>query len=216
MTGEFCKFGRNLIGAPVFPDVGSATICRSKPSSFLALLKKMSPQNFIRQMQDYTAQVSVGASTVRGQRTPGLVTRCRQLLKEIDLRDFAVATSTAFEKRLDSATVDFRRALPGSSRHWGIARKVLNIFLRNALYNTYLREHYSLQSIESLLEIPLDSISAKGLKKQSTPKKLPRWKGVKHLTPADHATFQAQASAIAAERSLARVHLDVFLWVDRD
>jgi len=41
-----------------------------------------------------------------------------------------------------------------------MARKLLNIYLRNALYSTYLREAFELDTAEHLYEVPLDSIVA--------------------------------------------------------
>jgi len=95
-----------------------------------------------------------------------------------------------FRLRIDKATEDLRVALPHRARSWGLARKLLNIFLRDAMYTTYLREHFHLDRAEFLLEIPLDSITAKTLKKFASRGKLPTWRGVKYVTPATSMVFQ--------------------------
>ena len=50
--------------------------------------------------------------------------------------------------------------MPKGAQAWGTARKALNIFLRDALYTTYLSKRYGLPRAEASLEIPLDSITA--------------------------------------------------------
>ena len=106
--------------------------------------------------------------------------------------------------------------MPPGARHWGVARKVLNIFLRGATYNWLLRDKYKLDRIEPVLELPLDSLTAKGLKSRSPKRSLLQWHGVKHLKSEDSATFQNRAGEIAAEWQTERVHLDIVFWVERD
>jgi hypothetical protein len=171
--------------------------------------------SLIAQMREYVAYTSVGASTVRGQRKPGLVSRLRRLLAAIDLEQFAQVPKEEFKELLDEETSAIQRRLPPKNRHWGIARKVLNIFLRGALYNTYLREAYNLDHLEDVLEIPLDSLSAAKMRQRSSKGALPRWRGVKYLTPEDSRRYQARASELATEWGMARVHLDIYFFVDR-
>ena len=167
-------------------------------------------------MKKYVAYTSVGASTVRGQKTPGLVSKLRQLLANVDLGKFARVKKSEFISLLDAETDAIRRRMPAGTQYWGIARKVLNIFLRGALYNIYLRQKFSLAPLEYLLEIPLDSLIVAGIKDRSPGRSLPRWKGVKHLTEEASAVFQKRALEIASEQKLPRVHLDIYLWLDRD
>lgn len=105
--------------------------------------------------------------------------------------------------------------MPSGIRHWGVARKVLNIFLRGATYNCYLRHAYSLGRLEDMLELPLDSLTVQGLKARSPQRSLPCWHGVKHLTKGESDRFQDRASQIAKEHEVSRVHLDIFLWLER-
>jgi hypothetical protein len=166
-------------------------------------------------MQEYVAFASVGASTVRGQRAPGLVASCRAELQRENLSAFSTNRPDAFARAIDRETARIQSALPRNGRSWGIARKVLNIFLRNALYNVCLHGHYKFRSVESLLEIALDGMIVRGLKKQSPPRSLPRWRGIKYVTPEESAAFQARSQEIALERGTHRVHLDAALWMDR-
>lgn len=91
-----------------------------------------------------------------------------------------------------------------------MARKCLNLFLRDALYNSYLRTAHRLQRFEGVMEIPLDSYAGKALNK--TDSSLPRWPGVINLTEAVSAKFQSVALRVASDESTCRVHLDMDYW----
>jgi hypothetical protein len=94
----------------------------------------------------------------------------------------------------------------------GLARKFLNIFLRDCFYTTYLAHAYHLERTEELLELPLDSITAKELRKAAPPGQLPRWPGVRKLTKDVSARYQAVALDEARNERMARVHLDSQYW----
>jgi hypothetical protein len=172
-------------------------------------------KDLLAQMHRHVAYTSVGASTVRGQRTPGLVSELRDLLAKVDLAGLAQIEQSNFPKFLKAETNRIHQAMPAKSRHWGIARKVLNIFLRGATYNHYLRREFKLDRFERVLELPMDSLTAKGLKSLSPARSLPRWKGVKHLRETDNEEFQRRALKIAENRCTLRVHLDIYLWLER-
>ena len=123
---------------------------------------------------------------------------------------FVTPDETGFLTYLDTTTTRLQEALPAGTRHWGAARKALNIFLRDLLYNSYLAPLYGLVPLRLWLEVPLDKDVAKGLGEAGV--SLPRWLGIKHLSPAMSALYQSAASAVAAERGLARVDLDVFFY----
>jgi hypothetical protein len=109
-----------------------------------------------------------------------------------------------------------RTALPFGARHWGLARKILNIFLRDCFYTSYLVSTFHLDLAESFLELPLDSITAKQLCGVHSSRLL-RWPGVKHLTLSMSEQFQIVAADEARKLQIARVHLDAFWWsVARD
>jgi hypothetical protein len=89
--------------------------------------------------------------------------------------------------------------------------------VRDCFYSTYLCDPFKLSKAEQLFEIPLDSITAKSLRKGMGRGKLPQWPGVKRVTPELNADYQSAATELAAERDVARVHLDALWWsADRD
>ena len=95
---------------------------------------------------------------------------------------------------------------------WGAARKFVNIFLRDATYCFWLRDAFGLASVEPVLELPLDSFTAKGLRAEPEGVDLPRWPGVIHLTPLTSTQFQHVAQRVAERKRLDRVHLDLEYW----
>jgi hypothetical protein len=127
------------------------------------------------------------------------------------LRSFGVSSQKRFDRNLDTHTELLRRSLPRRGASWGVARKLLNIFLRNALYTGYLATDHKLYLAEDWFEIPLDSIVAKRLRQESAAE-LPRWLGVKHLTPEVSAIYQRAARTLAERQHVAAVHLDAVWW----
>jgi hypothetical protein len=157
------------------------------------------------------ARIAVGPSTVRGRGHSGTVRAARAFLRKMDLRAFS-SGSRAFASVLDSATERLRKALPRAARRWGIARKLLNIFLRDCFCTTYLSHAFHLGRLEGLLELPLDSITARELRGVAGRGVLPAWKGVKRVTPETNRVYQEVALVEARRRGLARVHLDALWW----
>ena len=142
-----------------------------------------------------------------------MIDAAREFLAALDLAVFNCGTEKKFKSELDNATNGLMLSLPKTARSWGAARKAINLFLRDALYNRYLAETCLLNSIETWLEIPLDSAVARGLKKLGTRGELPFWPGLKKLSPSISSKFQLFAQDIALKRGLARVHLDIYLWL---
>lgn len=163
-------------------------------------------------IQSRAARIAVGASTVRGKGNKGVVGASREYLRRVDLGLFGEPVESRFAENLDAVTAALRDALPRHARHWGVARKVLNIFLRDCLYTTYLSEAHRLRRNEALFELPLDSIMAKELRRAAGRGRLPRWPGVRHLTQELSAIYQNAASAEANRRGTPRVHLDAIWW----
>src|SRR5205823_15117925 len=130
-------------------------------------------------------------SAVRGRGNAGTAAASREFLRSVSLRRFAVRDSAVFAAELDRTTQRLRAVLPRKARHWGLARKILNIFLRDCLYTTYLSEAYQLQRAEKFLELPLDSITARQLQLIAGRGVLPRWPGVRHVTADVSARYQA-------------------------
>jgi hypothetical protein len=170
---------------------------------------------FIKAVQIRAARIACSASATRGQGA-GVVVGGRQFLAQVPLARFAVSRQDIFQRRLNEATDGLFRAFPRSARSWGLARKVLNIFLRDALYTTYLSERFNLSGAEQCFEIPLDSITAGRLSQEAGRGELPRWHGVKNLTPQVSADYQAFAAAYGASHRVARVHLDTYWWGNRE
>jgi len=123
-----------------------------------------------------------------------------------------VDDSAKFTKALDRATVRLQSALPRGGGHWGVARKILNIYLRDCVYSAHLRSVYGLGRIERFCELPLDNITATRLRGSDEGAALPTWPGVGFVTPQVSAQYQAVAAAIGKALNIRRVHLDVFWW----
>lgn len=177
----------------------------------------MTEDELLQAFQSRSARISVGASTVRGRGNAGVVAASRRYLRQLDLSMFGQPTRARFAKNLDSATIALRDSLPSGAQHWGLARKVLNIFLRDCLYTTYLDAAFGLRKNEAYFELPLDSITAVHLKRAAGRGKLPAWPGVKHLTEPLSTRYQEAATAEATRRGIPRIHLDAIWWsVSRD
>jgi len=159
--------------------------------------------DFIKAVQIHVARSAVTPTAVCG-RAKGTVSSARDFLAALPLNLFGVSRASLFDERLNLATDKLMRKLP--EPFWGVSRKVLNIFLRDSLYNFYLRESYSLINAEWLLEVPVDSNVAATLHRSSQ-LELPEWKGVMHLQPEENRLYQEAASLAAGD--MARVHLDV-------
>lgn len=177
----------------------------------------MTDELILKAIQSRAARIAVGASTVRGRGNAGTVAAARTFLRRLDLSQFGAGTGVSFGEALDRSTEELRVALPRTARHWGIARKALNIFLRDCLYTTYLEAAFRLRTQEAAFELPLDSITALHLKRAVGRGALPPWPGVRHVTPSLSARFQEAATAEAARMGIPRVHLDAIWWsVSRD
>lgn len=175
----------------------------------------MMTPTFLRAVHARTARVAVGPSAVRRQ-GQGCAKAAREFFALLDLQRFSGTDADTFRLTLDAVTKELAAALPKKSRSWGLSRKLLNIFLRDSLYTTYMKEAYRLHLIEAFLEVPLDSITAKKIKHAAGRGALPAWPGVKNLPPALSDRLQSAAEAEAKRRGVARVHLDTFWWGQRD
>lgn len=150
----------------------------------MAKRKPLARTEFLQAIQSRVARISTGASATRGRGNVGASASARRLLVKLPLRDFGTRSALKFQQALDFHTRRLQRALPAKARHWGLARKLLNIFLRDSLYTSYLRDAYGLDRAEAHFEIPLDSITAAHLRAEAGRGVLPRWPGVRHITPA--------------------------------
>jgi hypothetical protein len=171
-------------------------------------------ESFVEQMRLNVAWGSVRSSTV--ERAPDLVSKLRKGVAAIDLAAFNMCHLNEFSDLLEAGTRRVMRHMPSGERHWGTARKVVNLFLRNATYNFLLRGEFNLARLESQLEIPLDSYSTKALRKRTLDRRLPPWLGMKRLTREDSKQYQDRAGELARLENTARVHLDIFYFLERD
>jgi hypothetical protein len=167
-------------------------------------------RQFLEAVQTKVARIAVSSTIVRGI-SAGAVAEARMFCREVDLARIGSARS-GFRKLLDRTTDSLLAALPDEAQHWGVARKLLNIFLRDCFYTTYLNEAFDLGRSESAYELPLDSMAALHLARAAGRFRLPAWPGVKHVTPPMHAEFQVAAAEEAERRGIARVHLDAVWW----
>jgi hypothetical protein len=161
---------------------------------------------------------SVGVSAMRNQGS-GVLAAVHKYLKRVRLEDIPSRSEGDFQGWLNARTIDLMRAMPRKkrckSRRWGTARKALNLFLRECACNHHLRRAYALSRIERWLEIPLDSVTAKELKKRAERGHLPPWPGLGKLVKRTSDAFQAYAvqySESDGVRLPARVYLDDYLW----
>jgi hypothetical protein len=159
------------------------------------------------------AEGAVGPSALRNQGNRNVIARARAFLAEMDLTRLVVRTEPEFRAGLDRYTEQLRKGFPPRAKNWGAARKALNLFLRDVLYNTYLSEHLGFASVEPWLEVPLDSYVVRGLA-SSYLRPLPKCRGIKHVTRQESAEFQKAARQVALANGVAPVHLDVYFWRD--
>jgi hypothetical protein len=165
----------------------------------------------LRAIQQRSARAAIGSSAMRGAGSKGVVEAGREFLSRLNLAPFGTSDSRRFAAHLDRTTDRLQGHLPRSARHWGLARKGLNIFLRDCLYTAYLRKHYRLNVAERFFEVPLDSICGDRLY-DAAKDQLPKWPGVRKLDPETSARYQEVASSVARKRGAARVHLDALWW----
>ena len=167
-------------------------------------------ERFLLSVRSRTARVAVGPSTVRGQ-GKGAARSARKFLRGLRLRPFGTRDESAFHRALDRATGTLTDELPAPSKSWGLSRKIVNIFLRDCLYNVYLRREFELQKAEKFFEVPLDSVTGTWLR-HNFKGKVPPWPGVKHLTPEMSRRYQDAADEAVSPTKGARIHLDAEIW----
>lgn len=178
----------------------------------------MTNQELIKNIEWRISQTSVGPSTVRNQGSKGVVKNCRKYLSDIKSEEFFNSLrNKEFSDFLNFHTERLITDLPTNAQRWGIARKVLNIYFRGLIYNKFICDHYGSDlnnlkrsDILSQMEVPLDSYSAKELRKKFPD--LPKWTTIKELTPEKSELFQLKAKEYGKEEEIAPVHLDLIFW----
>ena len=172
-------------------------------------------------IQRFVASTCVDVTMLRSQ-GPGVA---KAIIEHLDknpdmLTRMAACEPNSFGRCLEEQTqavLDSLKPLQLPHEPWGTARKAVNIFLRCALYNHFLRDRHGLERLETLFEIPLDSRVANKLRAEPEGMQLPVWPGLKHLKKPGSEQFQACALKVAQRRQLpARVYLDHELWMYDD
>lgn len=172
------------------------------------------PKNILVALQARASRAALAPSSMRGTGRAGVVDAGRPYLREIDLRRFATPRAVRFRRELDEHTDGLLRTFPRAARQWGLARKGLNIFLRECLYNVHLRDAYALDRGEMFYEVPLDALTGTAIWKASDGR-VPRWTTIRALRPKVSDDYQRVAGELAAQQRIAPVHLDAVWWGQR-
>ena len=173
----------------------------------------MKPTDFISTLQRRTGVTAIGPSALR-QQGAAVLTAAQDYVGLMDLTGASAFDQDEFKAWLGDHTEALLDALPIRNRPWGTARKAINLFLRDVLYNQYLNDHFGFAKLEPWLEIPLDHAVATGLIDADKNGRLHRWPGLKHLKPEVSRIYQEFASEKAKEKGVERVHLDIYLWLE--
>jgi len=162
------------------------------------------------------ANISIGASTMRGQGVD--LEKARKFLwLDLNLNELREMPKKRFERWLNKKTKslvkEFKKT-PGDQNNWGAARKAINIFLENAFYNRFLSEEYGLQKLEDMLEVPLDKSVMQGLRDDSKAKVIPKRQSIKRLDKRNSNKFQKLAREVAKSEPnyRYRIYLDLKYW----
>jgi hypothetical protein len=168
---------------------------------------------YLKLLQERTGQLAIGRSTLRNQGAPKVIETTRTYLQRMNLSTLKkIDSETKYNNFLERHTKALSKKFPGKAKgNWGAARKAINIFIRDCLYNQYLSEAYDIDRLEAWLEVPLDRDVAENLIKKH-PNKLPRWISIRSLDKGASDKFQNQALISAANEGVARVHLDIKYW----
>lgn len=170
-------------------------------------------KEYLTILQKRTGVLAIGRSTLRNQGAPGVIEKARDYLKVIDLKPLKkIDTETKLKNYLQKHTIKLSNNFPrGAKGNWGAARKAINIFLRDCLYNQYLSKEYGFHKLEKWLEVPLDGDVANKLKSKHPDSEL-KWKSIKSLGKEMSDKFQSYASQSAKLDGVSRVHLDIKYW----
>lgn len=176
----------------------------------------MPKRRFLALIQKFAAVQAVGPSAVRGQ-PKGTLKKIHAYLGRLRLDRLAGMDRTDYARWLGAHTQYLRRKLGGRKEQWGVARKAMNLFARQCLYNTYLSRAFHLAWLQRHMETPLDSVVARGLKKEAEEagRAMPsRWKGLVGLDSKASEEFQDEARKCARDVGVrCRVFLDNYLWL---
>lgn len=181
----------------------------------------MTEQEFYQLLKRRLAQSSIGPSAIRNQGAGGLVDILRNYLEiNVSLEEFikSLSDENNYNTFLNKHTTTILTHFPQKAQSWGAARKGLNLFLREVIYNKFYSQVFSLpdnfeefNQFVKFMEVPLDRDVAAGIH-ADTNQYLPNWKSIKQLTELLSAQYQTQAMIIAKHEKIARVNLDIKYW----
>lgn len=160
---------------------------------------------------------SVGTSALRNQVRKGGIGAVHAFLGGLRPRELrALRSRKAFLRWLDARTSELELKVGAShGLQWGSARKALNLWLRDIVYNHHFRSAYGLDRLEPWLEVPLDSHTAAFIRRESEAD-LPNWTTIVAVTPDFSRCYQEAASEIVRTPRFAHfghpVHLDLAAW----
>ena len=184
----------------------------------------------LKAIQKKVALSAVTPTTLHGKGYKGFMKMAREYLSsKIDLSKYGHKSEIDYIKQLDKDTNRmlhkwkiYKRNKAKRDRDdvsfWGAARKVLNIFMRDAIYNHYLRKNYKLQCCERYCEVPLDKKIAKQLRSKEhagIDNALLKWTTIKDLKPETSGRYQQIAKNYAKKERIPRIHVDACLWPDQ-
>ncbi|MGE4189427.1 MAG: hypothetical protein AB7G12_05965 [Thermoanaerobaculia bacterium] len=113
---------------------------------------------------------------------------------------------------LDRWTDRIQEAVGVGRCAWGLARKCLNIFLRDCYYNAFLKSEFGSKVSPDWFEVPLDSISGRRLH-ELEPDIAPAWRKIGDIDVESNERFQEAALQVSRKWNVERVHLDTYFRV---
>lgn len=183
------------------------------------IIEKLNDNEFLKLIQRRLSEISIGSSALRNQGAKGIIRLTRDFCyNQIKLDDFKEQIlDKTFSKYIDKLTTQLVNEYPIEGKSWGAARKGLNLFFRELVYNHYVHKYLNLPSNRTeeinflnQLEVPLDNFVAKGLKNEFD--ELPKWNSIKNLTPVDSRVYQKRALDLASKMGFARIDVDLEFW----
>jgi hypothetical protein len=183
-------------------------------------------------MLRYVAEVSVGPSTTQSYKREGAF-RYGDFLRSRNLTSLFDKTEAEFTAWLNMQSTRLSKHIVAtkdpSVSTWGMARKILNIFLHNVYFNNVLHQGYQLERIEPYFEVPLDSDVVAWLLRVADETQIEFENpitgkfAVYKVTKTANESFQRLATKVARKFRTSRVYLDTyfyrtdsFLWIYDD
>jgi|GEM_PF-4970062 hypothetical protein len=113
----------------------------------------------IKVLCERTGDVTAGTTVLRGT-GKGVRKNAKKFLMDlhrVDPQKFSgCKTEAQFKALLDKKTIELKGTLPDKAKkNWGVARKMLNLYLRDMLYYRYLCSHFGFCHLENGLKYRL-------------------------------------------------------------